>query len=99
MGLMDKARQLMKGRSGKIEGIIDSAVGSVGKYSETLKKQAEGLKARTRDLDEERTSAPSGGTPTATDESLRGDLVRPAPPVVAEAPVVRPAIPPQAPTS
>lgn len=61
---MDKVKQALKGRSGTIENGIDSVVGRLGKYGETLKTKAEGLKTRVRDLDEDRKPG-SGTSPTA----------------------------------
>lgn len=60
MGIMDKVKQAVKGRSGMVEKGIDRAVGQVdkrtkGKYNNQLTKRATDLKARARRLD---------GTPT-----------------------------------
>jgi hypothetical protein len=59
MGLMDKARQAMKGRSQMVEKGIDRAVSEAnkrtkGKYGETLTARAQDLKQRARSLDDAR---------------------------------------------
>lgn len=58
MGWMDKAKQALKGRSGTIEKGIDTAVDRLGTRGKSLRKPAEGLKARVRDLDEDRKRRP-----------------------------------------
>lgn len=60
MGIMDKVKQAVQGRSGMVEKGIDRAVGQVdkrtkGKYNDKLTKQATGLKARARRLDSSHT--------------------------------------------
>jgi len=94
MAFMDKVKQAMKGRSDTVERVIDAAVERAGRYSETLKKQGEGLKARARDLDDTRPDGPApGGAADATaptvdltsaeaetpGPALRGDLAPPVP--------------------
>ena len=59
MGLMDKAKQAMKGRSEMVEKGIDRAVAEAnkrtkGKYGETLTTRAQDLKQRARQLDDQR---------------------------------------------
>jgi len=69
MGLMDKLKQVAKGRSAMVEKGIDSAVSQVdkrtkGKYRDKLSKGAEDLKEKARRLDEEaaqRGDPPAGG--------------------------------------
>lgn len=88
MALMDTVKRAMNGRSKMVEKAIDGAVDRIGKYSETLKKRGEGLKAHARRLDGGRTEDPvTDGPPTtaptasgteaaeaAPGTSLRGDL-------------------------
>jgi hypothetical protein len=59
MGLMDKAKQAMKGRSEMVEKGIDKAVVQVNrrtnnKYGDKLTKGAQDLKQRARKLDDGR---------------------------------------------
>lgn len=102
MGIIDTVKRAMHGRSAMVEKVIDGAVELVGKYSETLKEQGEGLKDKARRLDEGRAADVAGptttGTATVADAvvdaaagagTLRGDLAPkppPAPPVVGELP-------------
>lgn len=77
MPLLDQVKQALKGRSGAIEKGIDTVVGQLGKYGETLKAQAEGLKARVRALDED-AGSPGTSPTTVAPQPLRGDLATPA---------------------
>lgn len=64
MALMDTVRTLMKGRSGALERGVDKAIGYLGRYSDSLKRQAETVKAKARTLDPDRDEAGrSGGAP------------------------------------
>ena len=63
MALMDTVKQLMKGRSEVVERGIDTAVDRLGRYSDSLKKQAETLKERARTLDTERGGSTVAGSP------------------------------------
>lgn len=96
MTFIDTLKSAMKGRSATIERAIDTAVERLGRYSVTLSKQAEGVKARARRLDSDR--APDGSdtspptmsvVPGATDHSteahtsgLKGSLAPPSPSTV-----------------
>ncbi len=63
MNVKETVRKAMAGRSAMVEKAIDAAVEGVGRASESLRKQAEGAKARARQLDSERTA---GEAPTTT---------------------------------
>lgn len=68
MGLMDKAKRAVQGRSEKIERGVDQAAKAVdkrtgGKYRDKLTKGAEQVKSRARSMDEQRRDAgPTGST-------------------------------------
>lgn len=66
MGLMDKAKQAVKGRSAQLERGVDQAAKMVdkrtgGKYRDKVAKGADQLKSKARTLDEDRRE-PSQGT-------------------------------------
>lgn len=66
MGLMDKVKQAVQGRSEMVEKGIDRAVGEVnkrtrGKYRDTLTQRAGALKDRARQLDDQRREPPPDG--------------------------------------
>lgn len=72
MDLKETLRRAMAGRSATVEKAIDAALDGVGRAGESLRKQAEGAKARARQLDSTRAA---GEAPTTT--------ARPAVPEVA----------------
>lgn len=66
MGLMDKVKQAMKGRSEAVERGIDAAASAAdkrtkGKYREKLQQGATRLKAQSRKLDDERRDGEQDG--------------------------------------
>ena len=63
MALMDTVKKAMQGRSEKVEKVIDGAVERLGRYSESLKQQAETVKGHARRLDEARHEGPAGDGP------------------------------------
>lgn len=63
MGLMDKAKQAVQGRSRKIEEGVDKATREIdrrtgGKYRDKLAKGADTVKSRAREMDDDRRSRP-----------------------------------------
>ena len=69
MGLMDKAKGAIKGRSSMIEKGIDVAADQVnkrskGKYASKVNEQASKLKAQARQMDQGSSDAGLGGTGT-----------------------------------
>lgn len=65
MGLMDKAKQAVKGRSAQIERGVDQAAKMVdkrtgGKYRDKVTKGAEQVKSKARTLDDDRRDQPTG---------------------------------------
>lgn len=75
MGLLDKAKSALKGRSGMVEKGIDRAVTEAdkrtkGKYGDKLRSSAEQIKERARELDDER--APGTATGPADGHGTTG---------------------------
>ncbi len=73
MGLLDKAKQAMKGKSSTIEKGIDAAVKAAdtrtnGKYRDKLSQGAERAKAKARTMDDER---PDDGESPGDDSDRR----------------------------
>lgn len=72
MGLMDKAKNALRGRSAMVEKGIDRAASEAdkrtkGKYGDKLHSSAEQLKERARKLDEERARGAGPAGPAGTD--------------------------------
>lgn len=72
MGIMDKAKDALKGKSDKVAKAVDSAGEQVnkrtkGKYADKISKGSETLKRKAQELDTEHrgTGAATGGAPTS----------------------------------
>jgi hypothetical protein len=101
MAIMDRVKQLMKGRSAQVEQAVDKAVASLGRSSESLKRHADTVKERARSLDPEHGAAPlappESPAPDAAGEPGAGPATDAAPtsppaasPPPAPAPVAEP---------
>lgn len=83
MGLMDKAKQAVKGRSAQIERGVDQAAKMVdkrtgGKYRDKVAKGAEQVKSKARTLDDDRRDQTAGTDSMHGSEHTAGGTTAPA---------------------
>lgn len=70
MGIMDKAKGALKGKSDKVAKAVDGAGEQVnkrtkGKYADKISKGSERLKRKAQELDTEHQGTGTGGAPTS----------------------------------